>query len=288
VTGRQDTGSRTNWKAALLSAVGACALLAGLGPAVSADAVAFADGKPALWIITLGGYGLIEPKTEGSKTYHATGRPVFAVRRSTDREWLSLPNDSSDFELFETAQLRAGPVVSGRWGSAGPAMERGTRKLNVGNTAVAVSLEAGAFLEYWPVEWLRTRVEVRTAAVGGSGVTADLTADAIWRADGALTVNAGPRLAVADGAYMDTYYGVSAPQAAAANIAKFDADAGLKSYGFGAGFRYKLSSQLTGLGFLEYQHLAGSAAQSSVVSAQGTPNQISIGLGASYDLHLDW
>ena len=264
-----------------------CALAIGTA-AVAADSSSAPDAKPALWIVTLGSYGIFEPKDEGSKTYRTTGRPIFNVRRSTDREWLSLPNDSADYELIETDQLRAGPVVAGRLGAVGPPIERGSRRLALGGHAVAASIEAGAFVEYWPVTWLRSRAEVRTAVFGGAGVVADLNVDAIWRPTAALTINAGPRLSIADGAYMDTYYGVSAAQAATLNVAKFDSDAGLRSYGFGTGFKYKFTPRLTGLGFVEVQRLAGSAANSPLISTLGTPNQVTVGVGASYDLHLDW
>jgi MipA family protein len=274
--------------AASALAVTACCVSAMSGAALAADAAASPDAKPSLWIITLGGYGIIEPKSEGARTFHGTGRPVFNVRHSTDREWLSLPNDSIDYELIETDQLRAGPVVNARLGSVGSASDRGSRTVSIGGHAIAASFEAGAFVEYWPVDWLRTRVEVRAAAIGGSGVVGDLNVDAVWRTTKALTVNAGPRLSVADGAYMDTYYGVSSAQAASLHVTKFDADSGLRSYGFGAGFKYKFTPKLTGLGFVEYQRLTGSAADSPLIANLGTPNQVTVGLGASYDFHLDW
>jgi MipA family protein len=288
VTGTTSKRRQDGWKATVFGALLASAGGLAVGPAIAADIGSPADAKPALWIITLGGYGVYEPKAEGSKTYHTTGRPIFSFRKSTDREWLQLPNDGTDYEVIETDQLRAGPAVTGRWGAVGPATARGTRNVNVANTAVAVSLEAGAFVEYWPVDWLRNRVELRAAAVGGAGYVGDVTVDAIWRPNSAMTVNAGPRLSVADGSYMDSYYGVSAQQAALLNVSKFDAGAGLRSYGMGAGFKYKFTPQVTGLGYVEYQRLAGSAADSPLIAKLGTPDQVTFGLGASYDFHLDW
>jgi MipA family protein len=288
VTRTTGKSRRDGWKTAVF-----CGLLASAGhlpidAALAADVASGTDAKPALWIITLGGYGVYEPKAEGSKTYQATGRPIFSFRKSTDRDWLQLPNDGFDYEIIETDQLRAGPVITGRWGAVGPATSRGTRNLNFANTSVAMSLEAGAFVEYWPVDWLRNRVELRAAAVGGAGTVGDLTVDAIWRPNSALTLNAGPRLSLADGAYMDSYYGVSAQQAISLNVTRFEAGAGLRSYGMGAGFKYKFTPQITGLGYVEYQRLAGSAAESPLIAKLGTPDQVTVGLGASYDFQLDW
>jgi MipA family protein len=278
--------------AALVLAVSVSCMSTFGGVAFAADAgsspSASPDAKPSLWIITLGSYGIIEPKAEGSKAYQITGRPIFNVRHSTDREWLSLPNDSIDYELIETDSLRAGPVVNARLGSAGPATERGSRTVSVGGNSIAASFEVGAFVEYWPTDWLRSRVEVRAAAVGGTGVVADLNVDTVWRPSSALTLNAGPRLSIADGSYMDTYYGVSAAQAVSLHVAKFNAEAGLRSFGFGTGFKYKFTPRFTGHGFVEYQRLAGSAADSPLIFTLGTPNQVTMGLGASYDFHLDW
>jgi MipA family protein len=288
VTGTSSIRWQNGLKASLCCALLASASGLSVGRAVAADVGNIADAKPALWIITLGGYGVYEPKAEGSKTYHTTGRPIVNARKSTDREWLQLPNDGIDYEIIETEQLRAGPVVTGRWGAVGPATARGTRNFNLANTAVAVSLEAGAFVEYWPVDWLRNRVEVRAAAVGGAGYVGEVTVDAIWRPNSAMTINAGPRLSVADGSYMDSYYGVSAQQAALLNVTKFEPGAGLRSYGMGAGFKYKFTPQFTGLGYVEYQRLAGSAADSPLIAKLGTPDQVTFGLGASYDFHLDW
>jgi MipA family protein len=245
------------------------------------------DTKPALWIVTVGGYGTFEPKSDGSSSYHPAGRPIFNFRRSDAREWLSLPNDSFDFELVETDQFRAGPVATGHLTRARPVLDRGTK--NFGN--FDVSLEAGAFAEYWPVQWLRTRVEVRAAALGGSGTVGDVSADLVWKPTSALTVNAGPRMTVADGAYLDTYYGVNAQQAAKLGVAAYSAEdtkAGVKSVGIGTGFKYKFAPQWTGLGFVEYQRLSGAAAASPLVDKLGSPNQLSFGLGLSYDFRLDW
>jgi MipA family protein len=279
VVGKASKPRCNGWKAGCLRVLTATVVFLSVDRSLAAETSNGPEAKPDLWIVTLGGYGIFEPKAEGSKSYHTTGRPIFSFRKS---------NDGFDYEIIETDQLRAGPVVTGRWGAVGPATARGTRNANLANTSIAVSLEAGAFVEYWPVDWLRNRIELRAAAVGGAGYVGDLTVDAIWRPNSALTVNFGPRLSVADGAYMDTYYGISTVQAAGLNVSKFDAGAGLRSYGVGAGFKYKLTSQLTGLGYVEYQRLAGSAADSPLIGKLGTPDQVTVGLGASYDFHLDW
>ena len=86
---------------------------------------------------------------------------------------------------------------------------------------------------------------------------------------------------------MGTYYTVSAQQAVVSGLTPFVAQSGLKSYGLGTGFKYKLTPQLNALGFVEYQRISGSAADSPLVAVRGTPDQFSFGLGLSYDFRLD-
>ena len=62
------------------------------------------------WIITLGGYGDLEPKFEGSRHHTIWFHPLIDYREDGPREWLSLPNDGFDFPLIVTDNFRAGPV----------------------------------------------------------------------------------------------------------------------------------------------------------------------------------
>src|SRR5262249_15876010 len=64
------------------------------------------------WIITLGGYGDLEPKFEGARHHTVWFHPIIDYRPDGSREWLSLPNDGFDFPLIVTDSFRAGPVVN--------------------------------------------------------------------------------------------------------------------------------------------------------------------------------
>ena len=127
------------------------------------------------WIITLGGYGDLEPKFEGARHHTFWFHPIIDFRAVGSREWLSLPNDGFDFPLIVTDSFRAGPVVNGRWERDVSSLVRGFRHVST----IELSAEAGVFAEWWPAGFLRTRVEARDAVFGASGIVADLSADAV-------------------------------------------------------------------------------------------------------------
>jgi MipA family protein len=258
-----------------------CALLipaAGPTPALAGDA-------PAGTIITVGGYGIIGPKFEGSKHDELSFRPSVSWRGPNDRVWLDLPNDGLDFSVIEGANYRAGVVGNLRWQRhAEDVRPRGFKKVG----SADVSIEAGAFAEYWPSQALRTRVELRDAFFGAEGLIADFSADVVLHPAQRWTLTGGPRLSIADQTFMDSYYSINAAQAATSGLAQFKADAGIRSYGAGVSARYQLTDDILTIGYVEYQRLAGSASDSPLIDDRGSPDQVTIGLGMKYSFRAPW
>lgn len=239
--------------------------------------------KPDIWLVTVGSWAVLEPNFEGSKHVSINARPIFNIRKEGAREWLVLPNDGFDIELVETDNFRAGPVGNWHWqrdvsASNGSVSPRGYRRIG----KVDLSLEAGGFAEYWPSNALRTRMEVRHSVIGGRGMIADFTADALWRPTPALLFTAGPRLSVADSDFMRAYYAIDSAQSASLNLPTYAAKAGLRSMGAGTMSKYTWSENWATMTFAEYQRLSGEAGDSPVISTHGTRDQLSFGIGASY------
>jgi len=176
------------------------------------------------WIITLGGYDDLEPKFEGARHHTFWFHPIIDYRTVGSREWLSLPNDGFDFPLIVTDSFRAGPVVNGRWERDVSSLERGFRHVG----AINLSAEAGVFAEWWPTGFMRTRVEARDAVFGAHGVVADLSADAVWRPEDRWTLTAGPRLSVADRAFMRTYYSIDEEQSITSGLPTYSSPPGVR------------------------------------------------------------
>ncbi len=265
----------------------ACAFaLASLG-SVQGTVQAFAADPqtPSGTIITVGGYGVISPEFEGSKHYEASFRPSFGWHKTGDRVWLDLPNDGLDISIIEGDNYRAGVVGTLRFQrDTNDVRPRGFKRVG----SADVSVEAGAFAEYWPSQALRTRVELRDALFGAEGLIADLSADVVLHPAQRWTVTGGPRLSIADQTFMDSYYSITASQAATSGLAQYKADAGIRSYGAGLSARYALTSNLTTIGYVEYQHLAGSAGDSPLINDRGSPDQVTVGLGLKYSFRAPW
>jgi outer membrane protein len=229
------------------------------------------------WVVTLGGWGAISPDYSGSKHYEFGGIPIFDIHRGM--EWLRLPKDGIDYEIFETSNFRAGPVADIRWG-IGTTPDRGFKE--IGKTGLDLAVEAGAFAEYWPTDFWRTRVEARNAVFGAEGWAFDLTSDFVWHPTSRWTFAAGPRVSFADQDYMDAYYGINAKQALNLQLPKYDPAGGLRSYGAGLYAEYQWTEQFSTMASFEYERLAGDAAQSPLVREDGSADQFTVALGAKY------
>ena len=260
----------------------ACALSNPI-PARADDALLPTTGPG--YIVTIGGYGISTPKFEGAKHNEITGRPIFSIRAPGSREWLDLPNDGLEYEFIETDNFRAGAVGNIRFARQTDSIIRGNTRKRV----IDPSIEAGGFAEYWPALWLRTRAEVRDGFIGAEGVVADLSADLVAHpVSPRTTLTAGPRISFADATFMNDYYGVTPHQSAISGLAPYHANAGLRSYGAGTSLRYKWSDAWTTLGYVEYTHLATSAANSSLIDDRGSADMFTVGIGAKYSFYANW
>lgn len=235
-------------------------------------------------IVTLGGFGVMEPKFEGAKNRELGFKPSFSLSKPGARKWLDMPNDGMDYEFFETDNFRAGVVGNFRFSRDTSSLVRGFRRIR----NIDLSIEAGGFAEFWPVEWLRTRAEVRTAVIGAEGIVADLSADVVLHPADRWLATAGPRVSFADQTFMNSYYSVDATQSATSGLARYTAGSGLRSYGAGASLRYKWSDAWTTTAFAEYTRLAPNAAESPLIDERGSPDQLTFGIGAKYSFHVNW
>ncbi len=265
------------WRAAgcrvLASAVIAVVVLACVVTAFPAGAMAQEAAAAAsdAWIVTLGGSMAFAPTYEGARTGSLYFMPSFDIRRADEPATFSAPDDSFGIGLFDFDGVRFGVLGGLREGRPDWVIP--------GLPGYATTIEGGGFAEFWPVEGrLRTRIELLQGLAANAGLAANLSADLVEK-QGPLTIAFGPRLSLGDRVLMQTEFGVP-QQAVALGIAPpFDADAGIKSAGLATSLSYDWSQEWTTTVFGSYQHLAGAAAQSPVVTGTGSPNQLTVGLG---------
>jgi outer membrane protein len=237
------------------------------------------------WTITLGAEGRLLPTFPGSDNYMFRPVPLIDLRRAgTERKFTS-SRDGASLGLVDTGNFRFGPTAKVQFSRR----ERDDNALRgLGNVDYAI--EVGAFAEYWLMQWLRTRVDVRQGFLGHHGVVADFSADAVFPVTRQLTLSAGPRLTAVTAKANDPYYSIDAAQSLASGLPIYSASGGLQSYGFGGLARYEWTPRWATHAFVEYSRLTDSAADSPLVTLRGNPNQFQFGLGAAYsfNVHALW
>lgn len=229
------------------------------------------------WTVNLGVEGRVLPSYEGSDRYILAPFPLIDIRRAGTPERFHSPRDGASLGLIESGSFRFGPTVKIKL----PRYESDDADLH-GLGDVGWTVEAGLFAEYWPLQWLRTRAELRQGIGGHHGLVADLTADVVVPVAPKLTLSGGPRLTLVTAAANDPYFSIDAAQSAASGLPVYDAGGGVQWFGVGAQAHYQFTPKWEGHVFLEYAHLTDGAGNSPLVTQRGSPDQVQVGLGASY------
>lgn len=263
-----ETASRTVSTAAV--AILALASNAMAGSAPSSD-----------WTVTLGVEGRVLPEFEGAANSILRPVPIFRVRKAGTEEKFRAPRDGASIGLLNAGRFTLGPTLKVRL----PRKESASGDLR-GLGDVDWAVEAGVFAEFWPADWLRTRVELRQGFGGHHGLVSDLTADVVMPVAPRLTLSGGPRLTLTSAAATTPYFSVTAAQSAASGLSVYDAGGGLRSYGAGAQARYAWTPRWASHVFVEYERLAGDAANSPLVAQRGARDQIQVGIGTTYSFDV--
>jgi outer membrane protein len=241
-------------------------------------------GQPAVapdWTVTVGIEGRVLPAFEGSDRYVLAPYPIVEIRRGGTARRFSAPRDGFGVAILDAGSFRLGPAGK----VSLPRREEDDDALR-GLGDVDWTVEAGIFIEYWPLHWLRTRAEVRHGFGGHAGVVAELTADLVAPVTRQLTLSAGPRLTLATAEALEPYFGVNAAQSAATGLPVFSPEGGVRAVGAGVQARQQWTPQWATNVFLEYDRLLGDAADSPVLSRGGSADQITVGLGMSYTFDI--
>jgi len=233
------------------------------------------------WTVMVGIGGEYKPDFEGANRAMLSPIPIFAIRRAGSTEQFRGPRDSPSIAFLDFGDLRAGPVAK---------FEAARKQFNYselnGLGDVKAAVELGGFVEYYPVDWFRTRVELREGVVGHNGTVADFSADFIVPVIQRLTISAGPRFTWESTQATSPYFGVDAVQAMTSGLPLFNAKGGAHSYGAGTQVSYRINQQWEVHSYVEYERLLGDAAASPLVTLRGSPNQTTFGVGFSYSFDV--
>jgi len=218
------------------------------------------------------------PRYPGANTNRTTVLPEVDTWRSGEPMGVESPDEAISFAL-------AGRRGSGL--SAGPAFTFApTRDADdiPGLPKVGFGVEAGAFIEAWPVTPIRLRGEMRQAIGAHKGLTGDISADLVIRQgnEGPI-MTVGPRLRWGSAKHQRAYFGV--PVTGAGSLPGYEPGSGIYAVGVTAGARIPLNRSFGLYGYIGYDRLTGGAADSPIVT-NGSTDQYSAGLALTYRFRI--
>lgn len=273
----------------------ACLLLLMAGPALAQGAAPGvptatprALPKPKAWTLTIGVAPLFAPAWQGSRDYALSIFPDLRLNYRDDL-FFSIP-DGLGWNMINRDGWKIGPLAKIRFGrqestGGSPFLVTGGSEALRGFGDVGLAGEFGGFAQYgW--KKFRARAEVRQGVGGHEGVIADTLLG--WqdrRRDGKLLYGLGLRATWASADYTNTYFGVSAQQAAAAGLPAFRTGSGLVSTGLNGSLTrplgpYGRDGAITLFG--GYDRLADTVADSTLIQERGRRDQFSVGIAYGY------
>jgi MipA family protein len=268
-------------RATIGMAIGAAVALIATTPARAQernDLFGFA-GTP--WQI--GGFVFVTPKFEGSKSYDALGFPFVAPAGfGQGGSWVDIRGaDDVRFRLIQTNGFEAGPLVGYRFGRD---QDDAARLRGLGD--IDGGLVLGAYAGYRVGPWfVSASYHQQVTGDEDTGGLVRLAIDHTWRLNPQTKLVASVGTAYASSDYMQTYFGVSAAQAATslAGLPQYNPSAGFKDVSVGATATIELDPRWTLYLTGRYARLIGDAADSPVIE---TENTFFAGAGLSYKFNL--
>ena len=247
-----------------------------------AAALALGQAAPARadmldgWIATVNLRGHYKPPFEGSADHVITPIGSIALRKSSDPTRFEPPDRSSGLALFGNDWIQVGPELD-------LGAHRGDDARYAGLTRIPIAIEPGAFVEVWPTKWLRGFVQMDRSVTQYAGTLVDAAADLVYTGD-RFSASVGPRVGFGDQRYMQTYFGVTAQEAARSPLFRtaYSPAAGMRYAGFAAAIGYRINGHLRTTVDLSFDRLGAIAADSPVVRQAGSVTQVAAGLGFSY------
>lgn len=266
-------------KKLIASAVGLAALAG--GPALAQmdrSRIAQAPAPSAdSYIVTLNANALMQPTFPGSDRLAVSAFPSLSYRKVGDPVRFAAPDDGISMSIIDTPTFRVGPVFrfqSGRY-LADDQLLFGLKKKNY-------DIESGIFAEYWPVSFIRARVEVRHGIRHDSGLVGLVGVDYV-QPIGRFILSVGPRLYLGDKNYTDRWYGIRPGEAALnGRVTAYNPGGGLTATGVTAALTYQWNEQWATTGYVNYKRLVGDAADSPIVTRIGSKDQFTFGAKVSY------
>jgi len=259
---------------ALCATMGAGAALAADIPPATAPAYTPAP-NPYDVVIEIGAGALVKPAYEGAGVNVVQPFPIVTLHYLAIPGFAPISNNRFDQGFAFSPSFR---YIQKRKASDYSQL--------AGLNDVDATFEAGGKFSY-TFGAVRPWAAIRQGFGGSDGFSGELGLDFIWRPDPVTEITVGPRASFASKDYMQTYFGVTAAEAARSPLlAAYSAGGGFKGVGGELNARYEVSPEWAVIGKVTYEKLIGDAADSPIVQ-YGDANQWTAQIGLSYKLGLN-
>ncbi len=228
------------------------------------------------FVVDLGIGAVVQPRYEAADSYLVYPFPIISVGR------FYLPGLGQVVDGRRKSGVFFYPSFNyiGERKSSDSADLTGTKTID---WAVELGLGGGFRTEHF-----RAFAELRQGINGHNGQVGQLGIDGIVYPAEKWELSFGPRADFASEDYMDTYFGVTASEAAASGgrLTRYDPNGGFKSVGVAARASYDWNDDVRLHIKGGYDRLVGDAADSPIAE-NGSENQFSVGVGVSYRFAFD-
>jgi outer membrane protein len=236
--------------------------------------------EPRGWTITVSGGLQIDPRYPGADSYRLNPWITGGVRRNGTPLSFGAADDGHGFVLLpRSSRINFGPDV--RFVN-----ERKEEDVGAAVGEVGLTVEAGAFVQVFPFEFLRLRASGRLGIGGHKALVGDLGADLIIRDRDTHIFSIGPRLRWGDNTYHEAYFGISPAYAATSGLPAFNPDENFYAIGVMAGYTQLLSRHWGIRAFAGYDRLRGDAADSPITRNFGSRDQFTAGAAILYTFDI--
>ena len=242
------------------------------------------------WTITLGVGPGVFTSFPGAKSVSIWPTGYISYRRPGEPEPFVSPDDGFGIALLDLPWIKAGPVarfnsqrtLSGGFGTLGN-NDSFYGLHNVGFTA-----ELGGFLELWPTDFFRARLEARNGISGAQGFDGNVELDIVQRYD-AFTFAAGPRFQFGDDQFMSAYFSVTPAEAFLnGHVYPYQATGGLAAVGGFGSIKYQFTPAWSATVFGGVNRYVSSAGGSPIPNRLGSLNDITAGALVAYTFNWNW
>lgn len=239
------------------------------------------------WSLYIGGGTFIAPTYSGDDDYAVMAVPY--VRVTNGDKFFASIQEGAGYALINQDGFKAGPLATIDFGrdenGSSPFRISGNESTDLsglGNINATIAL--GGFAEY-KLDKVKIKAKVGQSISSHKGLTGQIGVDYNTTVMGfgpPLIIAIGPRLKIADKNYLQAYYGITTLQATSSGLSQNEAKSGIYSYGIGGNLLMPLTQKSALSVFGSFDHLTGSAGQSSLVTERGHRDQFFGGISAAY------